>query len=102
MLFRGRGAIVPISNFADGSIVGSRRAIVKSINLSGLRDRKRVLTLLNEGEPFKLTDRKKVIAHFIPVKLQPGLAADCRQERPVAADDPEKPESKAALPNDFA
>lgn len=79
-----------------------RRAIVKSIDLSGLRDRKRVLTLLNEGEPFELTDRKKVIAHFIPAKLQPGLAADCQEERPVAANDSEKPESKAALPNIFA
>jgi hypothetical protein len=60
---------------------------MKAINLNGLRDRKRVLTLLNEGEPFELTDRKKVIAHFIPATLKSGFVANRQQERPVAAND---------------
>ena len=63
---------------------------MKSINLSGLRDRKGVLGLLNEGEPFELLERKKVIAHFIPRKPQFEAAVDIQKEKKIPPDAPKR------------
>ena len=38
-----------------------------SITLSQLRDTRLILALLKAGETFELRERKRVIAHFIPV-----------------------------------
>jgi hypothetical protein len=40
---------------------------MQSITLSQLRDTRLILALLKAGETFELRERKRVIAHFIPV-----------------------------------
>lgn len=64
---------------------------MKSINLTGLRDRKRVLALLNEGKPFAILERKKVIAHFIPRKPPAEVPIVCEESKNIPAAKPEVP-----------